>query len=333
VTSTRTKKSRGVTKAVAKGESSAKALRKPTLAHRAEYYTMRATIAALRALSWNAACKIGEKLGALGYRPLGIRKRVVERQIAAAFPNLDRDAVISLARESYEHLGRTFIETALLESLGRDGLQHLVETVEGWDEVDDVMSKGKGAVMVTGHIGNWELAGAYVAARGVPLDAIARGMANPLFDDYVNRAREAAGMTIIHDSDAVKRTPRSLRAGRAVAFIADQGVLGLASTYVPFFGRPAKTPRGAAVFALRFDVPVIFVVALRQPNGRFRVVVERIEARRTGNMDRDVDAIVAAFTEHLEKWVRVVPAQYFWQHRRWRRQPPDTPPELRDPSA
>jgi KDO2-lipid IV(A) lauroyltransferase len=333
VTSTRTKKSRGVTKAVAKGESSAKALRKPTLAHRAEYYTMRATVAALRALSWNAACKIGEKLGALGYRPLGIRKRVVERQIAAAFPNLDRDAVISLARESYEHLGRTFIETALLESLGRDGLQHLVETVEGWDEVDDVMSKGKGAVMVTGHIGNWELAGAYVAARGVPLDAIARGMANPLFDDYVNRAREAAGMTIIHDSDAVKRTPRSLRAGRAVAFIADQGVLGLASTYVPFFGRPAKTPRGAAVFALRFDVPVIFVVALRQPNGRFRVVVERIEARRTGNMDRDVDAIVAAFTEHLEKWVRVVPAQYFWQHRRWRRQPPDTPPELRDPSA
>ena len=333
MTSTRTKKSRGVTKAVAKGQSSAKALRQPTLAHRAEYYTMRATIAALRALSWNAACKIGEKLGALGYRPLGIRKRVVEKQIAAAFPNLDHDAVRKLARESYEHLGRTFIETALLDSLGRDGLQQLVETVEGWEEVDDVMSKGKGAVLVTGHIGNWELAGAYVAARGVPLDAIARGMANPLFDAYVNRARAEMGMTIVHDSDAVKRTPRSLRAGRAVAFVADQGVLGLASTFVPFFGRPAKTPRGAAVFALRFDVPVIFVVALRQPNGRFRIVVERIEARRTGNMDRDVDAIVAAFTEHLEKWVRVVPAQYFWQHRRWRRQPPDTPPELRDPSA
>ncbi len=333
MTSTRTKKSRGVTKAVAKGQSSAKALRQPTLAHRAEYYTMRATIGALRALSWNAACKIGEKLGALGYHPLGIRKRVVEKQIAAAFPNLDRDAVRKLARESYEHLGRTFIETALLDSLGRDGLQELVETVEGWEEVDDVMSKGKGAVLVTGHLGNWELAGAYVAARGVPLDAIARGMANPLFDAYVNRARAEMGMTIVHDSDAVKRTPRSLRAGRAVAFVADQGVLGLASTFVPFFGRPAKTPRGAAVFALRFDVPVIFVAALRQPNGRFRIVVERIEARRTSNMDRDVDAIVAAFTEHLEKWVRVVPAQYFWQHRRWRRQPPDTPPELRDPSA
>ncbi len=305
----------------------------PTLAHRAEYYAMRATIGGLRALSWEAACKTGEKLGALGYRPLGIRKRVVERQIAAAFPDLSPEAVVSLARESYEHLGRTFIETALLDSLGKDGLQKLVETVDGWEEIEEVMSKGKGAVLVTGHIGNWELAGAYVAARGVPLDVIARGMANPLFDAYINHTREVMGMTVVHDSEAVRRTPRSLRGGRAVAFVADQGVLGLASTFVPFFGRPAKTPRGAAVFALRFDVPVVFVVALRKPNGRYRIVVERIEAPQTGDRDRDVDAIVARFTQHLEKWVRAVPGQYFWQHRRWRRQPPDTPRELRDPSA
>ena len=310
-----------------------KRARKPTLAHRAEYYAMRATVGALRALSWDAACKIGEKLGALGYRPLGIRKRVVERQIAAAFPDLTREAVVNLARKSYEHLGRAFIESALLDTLGKDGLQQLVESVEGWDEVEDVVSKGRGAVMVTGHIGNWELAGAYVAARGIPLDAIVRGMANPLFDAYINHTREEMGMTVVHDSDAVRRTPRSLRAGRAVAFVADQGVLGLASTFVPFFGRPAKTPRGAAVFALRFKVPVLFVVALRQPNGRYRVVVERIEARQTGDRDRDIDAIVARFTERLEHWVRVVPAQYFWQHRRWKRQPPDTPLALRDPSA
>ncbi|MEA2766935.1 MAG: Kdo2-lipid lauroyltransferase/acyltransferase, partial [Gemmatimonadaceae bacterium] len=123
-------------------------VKKPTLAHRAEYYTMRATIAALRALSWDAACKVGERLGALGYRPLGIRKRVVERQIAAAFPDLSPEAVVNLARESYEHLGRTFVETALLDSIGKDGLQKLVESVEGWEEIEEVMSKGRGAVLV-----------------------------------------------------------------------------------------------------------------------------------------------------------------------------------------
>ena len=75
---------------------------------------------------------------------------------------------MNLARDSYKHLGRTFIETALLDSLGKDGLQQLVESVKGWDEVEEVMARGKGAVMVTGHIGNWELAGGYVAAREFP---------------------------------------------------------------------------------------------------------------------------------------------------------------------
>jgi len=294
---------------------------------------MRGIVGVLRTMTWGAACRVGERLGIFGYRPLNIRKRVVERQIGAAFPELNRDQVKALARDSYAHLGRTFVESALFDTIGKQGVLDLVDEVRGWEHIDKEVAAGRGIVCVTGHHGNWELAGAYVAARGIPVDAIARGMANPLTDDYVTRVREATGMVIVHDADAVRRAPRSLRAGRGVAFIADQGVLGLASTFVPFFGRPAKTPRGAAVFALRFDVPVIFMVALRKPTGKFRVIVERIEPRRTGDMDRDVDNIVAEFTARLEHWVREEPAQYFWQHRRWRRQPPDTPAELRDPSA
>ena len=139
-------------------------------------------------------------------------------------------------------------------------------------------------------------------------------------------------MTVVHDQDAVRRTPRSLRAGRAVAFVADQGVLGLASTFVPFFGRPAKTPRGAAVFALRFEVPVCFMDVVRQPNGKFRAIFEPIETERTGDKERDIDTMVARYSQILEKWVRQYPEQYFWQHRRWRRQPEGTPVELRDPT-
>lgn len=305
---------------------------KPTASHYAEYYSLRGTVAALRALPWETAGRIGARLGALGYRPFGIRKHVVERQIAGAFPEWPPKKVKRVAIASYRHLGRSAIETALLDSLGKQGLLDLVETVEGWHHVEQVMAKGLGAILVTGHFGNWELAGAYVAARGIPIDVIAREMANPIFDKYLNGTREGIGMVVVKDTDAVKRTPRSLRAGRAVAFVADQGVMGLASTFVPFFGRPAKTPRGAAVFALRFNVPVLFVVAIRKPNGKYRIVVEPIEAKSTGDREQDVDGIVARFTQVLEKWVRAVPEQYFWQHRRWRRQPPDTPAELRDPT-
>jgi len=304
----------------------------PSLAHRAEFYALRGVIGALHALPWDTACAFGERLGALGYEPFGIRKHVVERQIAAAFPELSEADVHALSRRSFEHLGRSTIETALLPALGVRGILDLVESTDRFDLLEDAIKGGRGVVIASGHFGNWELAGAYVAARGVPLDVIVRGQANPLFDAYINQTRGAIGMTVVHDQEAVRRTPRALRDGRAVAFIADQGVLGLASTFVPFFGRPAKTPRGAAVFAIRYDVPTLFVVAVRQPSGRYRLSVEPVEVPRTGDRDQDVDAIVAKYTAILERWVRTAPEQYFWQHRRWRRQPPDTPEALRDPT-
>jgi KDO2-lipid IV(A) lauroyltransferase len=107
--------------------------------------------------------------------------------------------------------------------------------------------------------------------------------------------------------------------------------LGLASTFVPFFGRPAKTPRGPAVFALRFDSPVLFMTGVRQPSGKYAFIVKPVEVALTGDREVDVDAIVLRYTQMLEDMIREYPEQYFWQHRRWRRQPPDTPPHLREP--
>jgi KDO2-lipid IV(A) lauroyltransferase len=305
---------------------------KPTLAQRAEFYSMRGMLGALGLVSWETACRIGSSIGAAAYSPLRIRKDVVEKQIAGAFPEKTPVEVQRIARASFEHLGRTAIETALLPGL-KGGVLGLVERVDGWDHVERARAEGKGMIFVAGHHGNWELLGAYIAARGIPFEVIARGMGNPLFGDYVNGIRTALGMQVMHDADAVKRTPRALRAGRAVGFLSDQGVKGLASTYVTFLGRPAKTPRGAAVFALRFNAPVFFVDGIRLPNGKYRVIIEPVEIAPTGERETDVDAIMIRFTELLEKWVREFPEQYFWQHRRWRRQPPNTPRELRDPTV
>ena len=304
----------------------------PNLRHRVQYGAMRTVLGALDLLSWKRAAALGERLGTLGYKPLGVRRKVVERQIAAAFPGLDEAEVLRIARESYAHLGRTTIETALLGTLPSNAVLGLFEGADNWACVERAMAAGKGLIFVTGHLGNWELGGAYLAARGVGLDVVVRNQENPLFDAYLNRTRERIGMTVVRDSEAVKRTPRSLKAGRAIAFLSDQGVLGLASTFVPFFGRPAKTPRGPAVFALRLKVPVVFGTALRQPSGRYRISFEPVTVQDTGNRERDVDAVVAEYTKTLERWVRKAPEQYFWHHRRWKRQPDDTPDDLRDPA-
>lgn len=305
--------------------------RPPTVAHRAQYALLRVVVAVLSSVPLEWARRVGAGLGLLGYWPLGIRRGVVQRQLAAAFPGLDPSQVRALSRRTFAHLGRLGIEMALVSRRGPEAVLAMFDGEGDFALVRQRLAEGRGLIAFTGHVGNWELAGSYLAARGVPLDAVARRMNNRLFDAYINQARANVGMHIVHDSEAVRRIPRAIRDGRAVGLIADQGVMGLASTFVPFFGRPAKTPRGPAVFALRFKVPILFVSAMLQPGGKYRLCVEEIPVVETGDREADVDATVASFTRALERTVRRYPEQYFWHHRRWKRQPPDTPPELREP--
>jgi len=257
---------------------------------------------------------------------------VVERQIRAAFPGLAENEVKRVARESYGNLGRTTIETAVLPKCTPEEVVGLFDIIDNWAIVDETLARGMGVIMVSGHLGNWELGGSYIASRGVHMEAVARRMQNPLFDEYLTETRRRVGVHIIRDSDAVRRVPRVIRAGGVVGFLFDQGAAGLASTWVPFFGRYAKTPRGPAVFALRLNAPIVFTCVVREPTGRYSMKFEEIVVQRTGHLDDDVEAIVGEYTKALERWVRRYPEQYFWQHRRWKHQRPGTPPQLGDPS-
>ncbi|MEO5589708.1 MAG: hypothetical protein ABIS03_08990, partial [Gemmatimonadaceae bacterium] len=280
------------------------AVRKPTLSHRAEYLSMRGLIAGLEKIDWDKACAIGERIGEMGFAPLGIRRHVVETQIAAAFPERSAEDVERIARASYRHLGRNAVEAAVISSRGPKGVFGLVERVEGWEHIEAATAGGRAAIGVAAHHGNWEMLGGYLAARGLKPEVIVRGMANKLFEQYLNDNRRRLGITVVQDTAAVRHLTRALREGRFECMLADQGVLGLASSFVPFFGRPAKTPRGFAVFALRFNAPVCFMDMLRLPNGKFRAVFEPIEIEKTGDRERDIDAMVARYSQVLEKWVR-----------------------------
>ena len=276
----------------------------------------------MRRFSLARAGSIGARVGALGYRPFGIRRDVVERQIRIAFPELGAAEVERIARAAYANLGRVAVEAALLPLQAPERVLTLFEGVDNWELVEKARAAGTGILLVTGHLGNWELAGAYLIARGLRVDAVVRRMANPLFDRYLTRTRERVGVRVVLDERAVAEVPRAIRGGRAVAMLTDQETIGLASTWVPFFGRLAKTLRGPAVFALRLGAPLIFGSALRQPSGLYRLGLEQIPVERSGDLEADVDRIVAAYTATLERWVRRAPEQYFWHHRRWKYPPP-----------
>lgn len=299
--------------------------------HRVQYAALRAVFAGLGRLSFARASDLGARLGRLGYAPFEIRREVVEKQIAAAFPDWDAGRVCATALAAYESLGRTTVETAVMSRAGREEILALFDPPATWPVFEDARARGKGVILVAGHLGNWELAGAYMGARGVDLEVVGRQQENPLFDAYLTRTRNRLGMKVIWDGDAVRRVPRALRSNAAVGLVMDQGAVGLASTWVPFFGRFAKTPRGPATFALRMQSPMIFIAPLRKPDGRFTMTFEPVPVTPTGDREADIDRIVRDYTAVLEKWVRRHPEQYFWHHRRWKHQRPDTPPALGNP--
>lgn len=305
-------------------EQPARVLPPPTLVHRLEYAALRILVGVLSLLPRRVRAVLGGAAGRLGYWPFRIRRRVVELQLAESFPEMNARQRARIAAHSYAHLGRVAVETSIASGYDAKGILDLFYEESGWEHVANPIRAGQGVILVSAHLGNWELGAAYMSARGVPVSAVTRRMRNPLFDAYITRARRRLGWKVVYDHDAVRKLPRAIADGHVVPMLADQGVKGLAATFVPFFGRLARTPKGPALFALRLKAPMVIGIVTRRADGMYAIHFEPIAVTNTGDRDRDVDTLVAEYTRAVEKWVRRFPDQYLWQHRRWRRRPDGT---------
>jgi Kdo2-lipid IVA lauroyltransferase/acyltransferase len=299
--------------------------------HRAEYALVRTLEKSVSSLPEGAAEAVGRNIGRALYGA-GIRRNVVEQNLRLAFPQKDSSWIDATARASYEHLGR---EAATIMRLSRLDARSIVErtTTIGWDDAQQALSLGKGLILVTGHYGNWEIAAAAVAARGSPIAAIVRRQGNRMVDERLQLLRRNLGVESIYQGQAPSRVPRILRANGVVGIVGDQDARR-SGVFVPFFGRPASTHRGPALFALRLGAPVFSCVARRLPgpDTRYEVIGERVEYERSDDLEGDVHKLTAELALRLERQIRVDPAQYFWFHKRWKSAPPvdDTPVDERD---
>lgn len=269
-----------------------------------------------RALQW------GEVVGTLAYRVLRTPRRLALEHLRIAFGDeLTPTAREYLARASLVNIARCFCELAKIDEIRRRRDSYF--EVEGWEHAEAMLAKGKGAVIITGHIGNWELLGAYFAWRGLPVAAIARRIyAERLNQLLVDFRRRQGVETILRESPhSTRQILRALKSNALLAMLIDQDTHA-PSVSAPFFGRLARTPAAAATLAIRRELPVLAVFIQRRGADGHRItirppfVIERSDDQRT-----DIINLTRQFNTALEVQIRKNPAEWVWWHRRWRRPP------------
>jgi len=261
------------------------------------------------------------------------RTHRVREQLASAFPAEDSEQRERWTREVFVHLAQGLAELLLMLGRHRATMLDRVEVV-GLDHLEQAVREagGTGAVVIGPHLGNWELGAARLAALGVPVSAIYRGLRQPALERALQAVRSGtpgarddtlAGHPI--EQIAMGRRAgvqfiRALQAGRSVLALLDQRARREEGMIVDFFGRPARTRFGPLKLADRVGAPVLIACATRNPDARHYTLtihaplqLERGAAEDEEVLRRNLQTVTAA----IETEIRALPAQWIWTHRRW----------------
>ena len=297
------------------------------LRHRLEYLFLRAVAGVCLVLPEVLADRAGAALGWVVARVGRPRWKVVEDHLRRAFPEADEGWRRRVGLRCYAHLGAEAVAVFRLAAMGRRGVRERTR-VTGLEVVDAAVREGRGVILLSAHLGNWEVGGAALVARGFPIDVVVARQRNELFDRYLTRSRERLGFGIIPRSEGRRGVLATLGAGRLAGILGDQDARR-AGVFVDFFGHPASTARGPAVLALRSGALMVTLFAVRLPGWRPRYQVwlealdeEAVMGGAEGGRGARVAAITQAFTTRIEEYVRRYPDQYFWLHKRWKTPPP-----------
>ncbi|MBN1384919.1 MAG: lysophospholipid acyltransferase family protein [Elusimicrobia bacterium] len=269
-------------------------------------------------LPFRTALWFGRQLGDIAFYILRIRRNIVMRNLTLAFPDKSFNELLRIARKTYRNLAMSMIEVLSFPKLNDKSFEENFD-FEGSEYLDDFLKRKKGAVLVSGHFGSWELLGAAVCKKGYPMDVLVLNQHNRFVDTVLNSYRKSKGVGIIQLKFALKWGLKSIKRGRFLAALVDQDAGRRDGIFVDFFGRPASTSQGPAVFALRTDVPIAMAFCIRQPSYvKHKAKFIPVDFKKTGNYGKDVELLTLRYTQILEDFIRKYPDQWFWFHKRWK---------------
>lgn len=248
-------------------------------------------------------------------------RKIAIANLSRAFAGEKSAAEIqNIARKVFRNLVLILFEVGWYTRMREKDLQRHF-TIRGVNHLHQAYARGKGILILTAHMGNWELLAAAVALTGYTTNILYRPLDNPTLDDFFNRSRARFGGKTIPNAKAMRKILKSLRREELVAMLMDQNVDWYEGVVADFFGHRAFTNKGMALLALKTGAPVLPVFVFREDHRFVIQFFPEVPLFRSGDKTRDVEVNTAAYNQAIETAIRRHPDQWFWVHQRWKTRP------------
>ena len=260
------------------------------------------------------------------YHLLGRLRRVGQTNLALALPDISRQERKRILRNEYRYLGWQLVEFCRMPNYTLENTRGWIRT-EGLDYYLAARAREKGVLVLTGHLGAWELSALYHSLLGYRMGMVIRRLDNRLLDDYVNGIRSMHGNQVLHKDDFARGLLTAMRAGDTVGILMDTNMTPPQGAFVNFFGKSACTATGLAHVARKTGAAVLPGFMLWEEMEQ-RYVLHfgpQLQMPHTEDVEADILSGTQLCTAELEKWIRRYPEQWLWIHRRWKTRPAGEP--------
>ena len=282
-----------------------------------EYFFLKLLSYIISRLNFSTARKLAKFLSFIFYYFIPIRKKVVEKNLNIAFPDLCKKEKKILIKKIYQNLFIVLIEILYLPFLTESEIKKLV-TIKNREVIENALKRNKGLILVSAHFGNWEILAISAALNlGREFSVIIKPLRNPLVDLYINEWRTKFGNSVFPLGMSIKNIFKELLDKRIVALLADQRA-STNSLEMEFFGKKTHVYEGPAVLSIKTGAPIIFAIGIRQSDYTYLVELKEISTTSNKNEKEKIILITQNYITLLEDYIRRYPDQWFWFHNRWK---------------
>lgn len=243
-------------------------------------------------------------------------RNIILDNLKAIFPSKTKKEIKKIAIKVFRNFGKYLVDFFRFSKLDREYILKYVK-IEGRQYLDEVLREGKGAIGLTAHIGNWELAGVVMAVLGYSICAVALPHKDNRVNDFFNRQRKIKGVNVIPLGKAVRSCIESLKQNKIISILGDRDFTQ-GGMILDFFNRPSFIPRGPAVFSLITGAPIITGFMIREKGDKFRLILEEpIRILPSDDRERDIKELTKKCIERIEEYVKKYPDQWYCFGKFW----------------